>query len=262
MSRALHAQPTPNDEAARIGGRVRELRLERRWSQEMLAEELGLSQGRLSQIERGQGSFSAEQLLRILKLFNVGVEQFDAPPKVDASPVQNALARLGASHLVEARVLVPAALSDPLDVVLAVMLHPESSRHVAALAPVIVAQVDRIALPEAAARLAAFGRQARLGWLLDSVAAAIEAEPLATESAERRQRRRTATAIDVFLRSGMLVPPAPDAPLDLFDPDIRSLATAERVAADASAEARRWRIATRLSVQDFRKALRAAHVGR
>lgn len=249
-------------EAARIGGRVRELRLGRRWSQAMLARELDLSQGRLSQIERGQGSLSAEQFLRVLKLFNVGVEAFDDAAYVDGSPVQNALARLGASHLAEARVLVPSALTDPLDVLVSVLLHPESPRHVAALAPVLVAQVDRVSLAEAAARLATFGRAARLGWLLEGLAAALAAEPPATEAALLRQRRRASTAIELFLQGGMLRPPEADAPIDLWDPEIRSVATAERVMAEAEALARKWRVATRIGVDELRSALRAARVGR
>lgn len=258
MARASESPGTIDADTARIGHRVRLLRLERRWSQAMLGEELGLSQGRLSQVERGHASLSAGQFLRVLRLFNVGVEAFDAPPTVDASPVQNALARLGASHLVEARLLVPSPLNEPLEVLLAVLLHPESPRHVAALAPVLVANVDRISLAEAATRLATFGRARRLGWLLETVAAVLEGEPLATASALRRQRQRTQTAIRVFLQSAMIVPPSADAPVDLFDPDIRSVATAERVVAEASAEARRWRVATRLRSADFRKALRAA----
>ncbi len=58
----------------KIVARVRELRLERRWTQEELAKKLGLSQARLSEIERGGGSFAAEQLVELLQLFNVPLE--------------------------------------------------------------------------------------------------------------------------------------------------------------------------------------------
>lgn len=259
MDRPSPSTDRPNSaDARRIGRVVRELRTERGATQAWLAGELGLSQGRLSEIERGKGSFTAEQLLRMLRLFNVGVERFEAKPPREASPLQNALSRLGARHLVEADVLVPSSLSEPLDVVSAVLLHPESSRHLAALAPVLVEQVDRIALPELARRLSAWGRQGRLGWLLDSVADVLAAEPPSPDSAVRRVRRRAATVIQLFRESGTLPLPEPNVPLDLLDGDVRSLQTAERILAEGSPQARRWRVVTRVDLAAFRDALRAA----
>lgn len=41
----------------RVGKRVRELRHARRWTQVELARQLDVSQGRLSEIEAGKGSF-------------------------------------------------------------------------------------------------------------------------------------------------------------------------------------------------------------
>lgn len=86
-----------------IAQRVRELRKERRWTQAHLAAELDISQGRLSDLERGNGSFSAEQLLRILRLFNAPITQFEPAPSqtTTTAKLQNALARLGARHLRE-----------------------------------------------------------------------------------------------------------------------------------------------------------------
>ena len=46
-----------------IAAKVRELRRARRWTQAELAGHLQLSQNRLSDIERGDGSFTAEQFL-------------------------------------------------------------------------------------------------------------------------------------------------------------------------------------------------------
>src|SRR5262245_3590350 len=76
----------------RIAGRVRALRKDRRWTQAELAEHLHLSQNRLSEIERGGGSFTAEQFLAILKLFNIPVTHFAAARRRDME-LQNALAR-------------------------------------------------------------------------------------------------------------------------------------------------------------------------
>lgn len=185
-------------DAASIGARVRALREGRRWSQAELAKRLDLSQPRLSQIERGQGSFTAENLLRILRLFNVGVDQFGVVLG-GTSPIQNALARHGAAHLVEDDTLVPTSLDEPIAVVGEVLRSPESPRHLAALAPVLVAHVDRIALPELASRLARVGREGRLGWLLETLRAAIAQLGAVGTAAVRRDLRRLDLAASLAL---------------------------------------------------------------
>lgn len=236
-----------------VGARVRALREGRRWSQTELARELGLSQPRLSQIERGQGSFSAEQLLRILELFNVGVEHF-APTRRASSAIQNALARHGARHLVTSPAVVPSRFDEVTEVVVEVLVSPESPRHLTALGPVLLRNVDRLSLAEVASRLAKLGRHARLGWLLDAVSTALDAVVFVT-AADRRDARRLRTAIDLFLPS--LPRPAEEAPLDLIDAEVRSAKTVARIEAESSEEAKRWRIATRLAPTDFVEALEA-----
>ena len=59
---------------ADIARKVHDLRRGRRWTQAELARRLDLSQSRLSEVERGDGSFTAEQFLTILRLFNVSVQ--------------------------------------------------------------------------------------------------------------------------------------------------------------------------------------------
>src|SRR5262245_15672041 len=88
-------------ERRRIADQVRALRQERHWTQATLADRLGLSQSRLSEIERGAGSFTAEQLLAMLRTFNVPLSYFAAPTRDPEAEIQNALARLGAAHLQE-----------------------------------------------------------------------------------------------------------------------------------------------------------------
>jgi len=243
-----------------LGAKVRELRKARRWSQAKLAHEIGLSQPRLSQIENGVGSLSAEALLRILRLFNVGVEYFDVQYEA-VSPIQNALARHGAVHLVESQTLIPSSLDEPIEVVWEVLRHPESTRHVTALAPVLVASSDGIALRELASRLARIGRDNRLGWLLESLRHAI---PLAQNGTlrERRAGHRAEVAATLLLDSGVIKAPPTSEALDLLDPDIRTAKTAEQVLAHASPEARRWGIATRIQTSDFVDALKAARESR
>ena len=79
----------------KIGAKIRDLRQQRHWSQGELAKLLEISQPTLSEIERGEASLSAENLLRILRIFNVGVDHFEAAAE-RSSPIQNALARHGA----------------------------------------------------------------------------------------------------------------------------------------------------------------------
>ena len=52
----------------------------------------------MSEIERGDGSFTAEQFLAILKLFNVPASHFTSSTPQPDSSLQNALARLGAAQ--------------------------------------------------------------------------------------------------------------------------------------------------------------------
>lgn len=111
-----------------IAAKVRALRLQRKWSQAELAKRLGLSQNRLSEIERGAGSFSAEQLLLLLALFNVSVSAFTDEVTEPDLALQNALARLGASHLHEADHVLPSEqLTEVGDVIREVLVS--GARH-------------------------------------------------------------------------------------------------------------------------------------
>src|SRR5215510_11996482 len=112
-----------------ISNKVRDLRNERRWTQAELARRLGLSQSRLSEIERGQGSFTAEQFLTILRVLNVAVTHF-ASERRSSDEVQNALARLGAAHLRESPNVLPSdRLGKTEDLIREVLVAPDSPRH-------------------------------------------------------------------------------------------------------------------------------------
>src|SRR5205085_1676215 len=103
-----------------------------------LARKLGLSQSRLSEIERGDGSFTAEQFLLILTLFNVSTSQFTGEGQDPGLQLQNALARLGAHHLQESSEVVPSDDLDNLVEVVDETLIRGDPRQTAALAPVLV----------------------------------------------------------------------------------------------------------------------------
>src|SRR6266567_2825625 len=92
---------------SKIAEKVRVLRKARGWTQAELAARLSLSQARLSDIESGSGSFSAEQFLEILKLFNVGIDHFASEPREPVAELQNTLARLGAHQLQEREDVLP-----------------------------------------------------------------------------------------------------------------------------------------------------------
>src|SRR5688572_8921705 len=131
----INAMANKRPRKTSIGPKVRELRRGRRWTQAELARRLGLSQARLSEIERGAGTFSAEQFIEILRLFNVPVSHFalDARPDPD-SELQNVLARLGAFELHEPEALPSERIVDVNEAIRQTLVTG-SARLVAALAP-------------------------------------------------------------------------------------------------------------------------------
>ncbi|MDE2291297.1 MAG: helix-turn-helix transcriptional regulator [Elusimicrobia bacterium] len=243
-----------------IAAKVRALRLERRWTQRRLAGELGISQSRLSEIESGAGSFSAEQFLRVLELFNVTSEQFAPRRSTVDTQLQNALARLGATHLIESDDVIPTEkLHEAAAVVREVLAAPENPRQVAALAPVIVNNIQGLSLRGLRDSLASVGHERRLYWLLENVL-----EALREETARDLPRRvalpykRAALMIDFFLKPWLIAGPGLNSPLDILDSDIISPATTEAEIQSAAGPAKRWNIVTRLDVGDFVEALRQA----
>jgi transcriptional regulator with XRE-family HTH domain len=243
----------------RVAARVRALRKARGWTQAELAGRLGLSQNRLSEIERGKGSFSAEQFIVVLALFNASIAEF-VPPADTEDELQNVLIQLGATHLRE----VPGVVSTgrfeaPVDAVIAVLLQPWSTRLVTALAPVLLKQVDAISLPLLRARLDASSRSARLGWLLENVRDALLVPPASPNAAWRRRAARAITVATSEL-ARFAPPPNPAAsPPDLFDTTIRSAKSLEEVWSNASKVSRRWGVATEIRTEDFQQAIWQAH---
>jgi transcriptional regulator with XRE-family HTH domain len=147
----------------RIGEKVRDLRLARRWSQAELAKRLGLSQARLSEIERGAGSFTAEQFIELLGLFNVTVGHFapaDQPPDAE---LQNALVRLGATHLFATNAVPTDRVRDVNGAVRETLVEG-SPRLVTALAPVLVSNSKEVNLRRIEGSLREVGLDNRLGW--------------------------------------------------------------------------------------------------
>jgi transcriptional regulator with XRE-family HTH domain len=240
----------------KIAAKVRELRRHRKWTQADLAERLHLSQSRLSEIERGAGSFTAEQFLVVLKLFNVAPSQFtDQPPDANLA-IQNALARLGALHVQESIDVLPSdALEDVHDVVREALLDG-SPRIITALAPVLVRNAKRLNPPKLHAELASLGRAQRLAWVIDNTL-----DALAHLSRNTREwaklYRHAELRLQLFLDiANALLDHRP--PLDILDATIRSKRTLEEIQRGASKASRHWGIATSLQLEDFVQALEAA----
>lgn len=248
------------NQASTISARVRELRVGRRWTQKELGAKLGLSQSRLSEIESGQGAFTAEQFLRVLELFNVTVDRFAARPTEVGSQLQNAIARLGASHLFESDSVLPSErLREALPVIRETLVSPDSSRQVTGLAPVIVSHINDINFSKLESELAELGRERRLYWLIDSVREAVGLQDEEGLPREWRVRYRRAAALcDLSLQYWRAQSPRTPVIPDVLDPEIASAESLAEVQAEGSEAARRWRIVTRITIDDFAAALRAA----
>lgn len=76
-------------EKAALGGRIRELRLERGWTQEQLAERVGLKQKQISSYERGANVPSSHTLIRLAKAINVSLDDLAqlSPPESAQAPI-------------------------------------------------------------------------------------------------------------------------------------------------------------------------------
>jgi transcriptional regulator with XRE-family HTH domain len=246
---------------AQIAKVVRGLRRERAWTQAELARKLGLSQSRLSEIESGAGSFTAEQFLQILKLFNVTTSRFTGGGVDRQAQIQNALARLGAHQLQEQRDLIPAEdLDEPTEVVRETLIDGEP-RFIAALAPVLVANIDRISLGKLYLDLGKVGLERRLGWACENTLAALG---LALQDDVPRpwaqRARRAEVLLSAFLDATPPTGPATGKPpvADALDRSIRSKKTLDQVKAASSDISRKWDIVSSLTLADFAESLRAA----
>lgn len=241
----------------RIVARVRELRKERGWTQAELGRHLGLSQARLSEIERGGGSLTAEQLVAVLELFNVAIGEF-LPAADPDDELQNALIQLGAAHLRQVPgIATTARYSSPADAILATLLGSRTPRLVTALAPVMLKHLDDLSLPALRLRLSPSHRDSRLGWLLENVREALAVTPPWADSGWRRRAARVSTLLDEEL--ARFSPPFEGDASDLFDPSIRSKRTRDVVWDRASPISRRWGIVSALQPEDFRQATWSAN---
>ncbi len=245
-----------------IARKVCTLRRERLWPQFLLATQLGISQNRLSEIENGHGSFTAEQLITILKLFNVPIDYFDTSANSAHAALQNALVRFGAKHLGETDgPIPPQAFYDVGTVVREALNFATSPRQIAALAPVFVENIgtsiiNRLLQPPEAVL------SNRVFWLLENILEAINREltqkdrPLAPALVTKYTRAKT--LLDFVLTN----PNMNHSPVqfdDILDQDLITPQSVEEARQNSSSISKKWRVVTRLQPEDFQQALKNAH---
>jgi transcriptional regulator with XRE-family HTH domain len=244
---------------ARIGERVRELRRERHWTQAELAAKLDLSQGRYSEIERGKGSFTAEQFLSILKIFNAPLSDFRDGTGDAISAIQNTLARLGADHLRESSDVLPSERLQSAGDAIREALILATPRLFVATAPVLVRQADHINFKVLFARLTELGAGRRFGWLVENTLLALRTRlGQAPPSPRVREYRRADVILEKLLESieGNQTSPG-FFPIEYIEEGIRTKEALDSVAAASSPLSQKWGIVTRLQPVDFEDALRA-----
>jgi hypothetical protein len=177
--------------------------------------------------------------------------------------LQNALARLGAEHLVESDdVLVSERLAEVNAVLREVLVDPRSSRLVTALAPVMVARAKEVRLPMLDDQLTKIGLQHRLGWVVENTCHALE-ELAAHRGAPRSvllRRRRASALLQPWLRAAKDRAPR-SSDVDILDPSIRSDETAAEMIKSGSNESRFWGVVSPLMPSDFANAIEAADAG-
>jgi transcriptional regulator with XRE-family HTH domain len=245
-----------------IGAHLRQLRLARGWSQVELSRRLRLSQSRLSGIERGRLSLTAEEFLEVLRMFNVPATDFVNAPRANAAQLQNALERLGATHLRESPDVLPSELvKDAGNLIREVLTAADSPRHITALAPVLVRQAERINFAMLRSQLNELGLRTRLGWLVDNTVEAARYElihqPMHKEWSSIY--RRAVLLLEEAFSHGRARPRRATAP-DVLDRAVRSSKTLRQLEQEASTISRRWNIVTAIQVGDFVDALRASRV--
>ena len=244
---------------SRISDQVRDLRRQLRWTQTELAQHLDLSQSRLSEIENGQGSFTAEQFLVLLKLFNMPASHFGGPEPDRAGQTQNALVRLGARNLRQSPHVLP---GEELDAGGAIRdaLVDGNPRLVVSAAIVLVRNIERINLKRVQMDLVDSGAPGRLPWLIQSTLHA--ATPYLSEAGVpdswARRLRRVEAALSPFLDAVRTSQADTPKVWDVLDPSIRSSQTVDQVRLANSPVANSWGIVTRLQLHDFIDALRSA----
>lgn len=246
-----------------IGLKLKALREARLISQAELAKRLEISQAGLSKIERGTSSLNTEDFLQVLRIFNVPASSFypDQGKGTHESVLQNALTRLGAAHLYENASLPSENLEQVNQVIREVLIDGRNPRHITALAPVIVAQINQIHLSKLWAEFINLGLDRRLGWVLENTLEALRLAPKPADLTASRNYRQAETVLQQFLgnipvgSSTAYDTPVRDV-LGVVAPSNRTLSSLEKKSSPLSTK---WRVLSPFQIQDFVDALKASH---
>jgi transcriptional regulator with XRE-family HTH domain len=225
---------------------------------------LGLSQNRLSEIERGLGSFTAEQFLLVLKTFSVPLRHFSSGHTLSEEKLlQNAITRLGFNPLHENRDLLPTEkLENATVVIREVLTSSASPRQITALAPVILNQPNSLGLNNLRLQFSGEGRINRLGWLFESILTAVRNDLRAnphTLSREWKDRyHRTIVLLENLLHyPSFAVRPLKNKSEDPLEPGVlQSEENFEEAKTSRDQIAKKWGVVTRIKTEDFVRALK------
>jgi hypothetical protein len=150
-------------------------------------------------------------------------------------------------------------LNEVAEVVREVLFTADSPRQIAALAPVLVRNVDRVSLSKLRAQFIEAGLLRRLDWFIENTLEAVKQEltqPLPRNWTQLYRRAEVVLSalptLELVSRGGVAGVP------DVLDPNILSKKTLEEVNSKRSAISKRWGIATDLQPEDFVEALRAS----
>ena len=212
---------------------------------------------------RGRGSFSAEQLLEIFRLFNVDPSDFatDQHRTGYEDQLWSAAARLGASHLMESEDVLPSQRVQQVhDLLREGLAYARSSRLLTALASVLVARADQLQLHHLEEQLARLGLAHRLLWLAQNTVTAVQSLlSAAPRGALARRYRRADVVLISWLNTARPKRAVALRAPDVLDADIRSDKSRELAEERRSAISRRWGIVSELQPEDFARAIGAAN---
>lgn len=233
---------------------IRSARLGRRLSQATLAQKLGISQSRFSEIEQGKGSITAEQFIFLLQFFNLPISHFVKQESVSfEDQLQNRLIQLGSSQLREKENVLPSEkLADIQSVVVEVLVKANSQRLILGLVPVMLQDITSLNLLRIGMQLGDLGLQHRLFWLIDGILNSLDARLKSFVPKAKLMRYRKSIMVLNRCKTTWFLENKIE---DVFDADISSQKTLDQVRANRDELANKWNMVTRITQEDFSNAL-------
>lgn len=235
---------------------IKTARRDRRLSQSKLAGRLDITQARYSQIENEKGSFSAEQLITLVRFFNIPLSAFETSKKKSSEDreLQNAVAYFGGKNLYESSDLLPSEKFDRLNsVVVETIIIGSPTRLLTSLAAVIVKNINNVDFNWIESRLFQRSYLNRWGWFLENTFEALKIF-------SRYNKKMHGTAYYKLSRGLDLLKFEWEIGKNTFketvlDNNILSEKTERLVMAKRSDISKKWKIVSRLQLEDFKIAL-------